>query len=695
MSLRARIILIVALGLLATTGLVLGLQATDRLAAQDREFRSNATMITRLAAQELGGALRFAKAEPVQAVLSDLQASAGEEIAALAAITATGQILAGLGTEGTAPALAALAARAVETAAPARDGLTIAWPVTFGKDNATVGALVIAWSDAAMRAQVMGELLQAGLQTLALALAIGAGLWVLLGRILFAPLARLGAGVRMLAEGGSVALPYRDRRDELGALARDMAAVDAQARAARRIKTALDKARSAVMITDEAGQILYVNEALADLFSRQAAQIARTLPGFRPEAVVGMTLAAFGLAPRQEAGKTMLSLGDRRIEVQTGPVTGEDGSFAGCLLQWSDRTEALATQAAVEAAARAIAAGDFSRRIDVVPEDPLAAAICSSFNSLADAVAAGIDGVVAVAEAMAEGDLSRRIEGRFEGRFAALQGAINDSCARLSELIAGIQSGMAEIDARIRRIAGDAGELADRATSQAASLEETNATLEQIAHSNRQSAETAERASAAAATAAKGAREGAAVVAQAIDAINRIESSSARIAEIVGVIDSISLQTNLLALNAAVEAARAGEAGKGFAVVASEVRTLAQRSSEAARDIRDLIDGSAAEIAQGVELVRRTGSVLDGLVSAIGAAEASSAEIRVQSRDLAGAMREVTTALGHLDGITQANTAMAEETAAGARALHETAGRLAGMVTRFRIAEEQARLHAA
>jgi methyl-accepting chemotaxis protein len=236
-----------------------------------------------------------------------------------------------------------------------------------------------------------------------------------------------------------------------------------------------------------------------------------------------------------------------------------------------------------------------------------------------------------------------------------------------------------------REIAEGADDLSGRTESQAASLEETTATTEELAASVKASAQSAGTARQLAEEAVRVAMEGGATVGSVIEAIDRIEVASRRIAEITAVIDDIAFQTNLLALNAAVEAARAGDAGAGFAVVAAEVRTLAQRSAEAARDISGLIARSKDEVAGGVRLARTAGEALDRIVEASRSVGQRVADISAVTTEQAHGIDQMSEAVAGLDGMTQQNAALAEQSAATASALRQQMTALQASIDAFRI----------
>jgi methyl-accepting chemotaxis protein len=335
--------------------------------------------------------------------------------------------------------------------------------------------------------------------------------------------------------------------------------------------------------------------------------------------------------------------------------------------------------------------GDFSRRVSERFPDAELNALGDGLNRLMETVEKGLGETGRVMGEVARGDLSARIGGVWRGAFATLQRDVNDTVERLAALVSEIAAVSADIESGVNEIASGASEVSQRAEQQAASLEETSATMEEMSSSVKQNADNAARADGMARDAARRAAEGGGLAGEAASAMSEIESSSRRITEIVGLIDSIAFTTNLLALNASVEAARAGEAGKGFAVVASEVRTLAQRSADAARDIRTLIEESASHVEAGVERVGRTREALEGIIAAIETVGATVGEITAAGREQASGVSEISSAISQMDQITQANAALAEEAASNAASLSEQAERLRRQIGAFSTGERGAR----
>jgi len=261
---------------------------------------------------------------------------------------------------------------------------------------------------------------------------------------------------------------------------------------------------------------------------------------------------------------------------------------------------------------------------------------------------------------------------------------------RLSDTVATIQTTSADVGLAAREINMGADDLSKRTEEQASSLEETAATTEELAASVKASAQASKDAARIADEAMQAAESGGAIAGQAVDAMARIETASQKISDIIRVIDDIAFQTNLLALNAAVEAARAGEAGKGFAVVASEVRTLAQRSGEAAKDISGLISSSNAEVGEGVKLVRQAGDQLARILAASQKVAATIADISAASGEQANGIDEMSQAVAHLDEMTQQNAALSEQSAASANSLSGRIEQLNALVATFRTNREAA-----
>lgn len=294
-----------------------------------------------------------------------------------------------------------------------------------------------------------------------------------------------------------------------------------------------------------------------------------------------------------------------------------------------------------------------------------------------------ISGLAAGLGRLAEGDLVYRIETPFAAKAEKLRYDFNVAVEKLMIAMCSIRANSHVIQAGASEIATAADDLSRRTEQQAASLAETAATLDEITTTVKNTAQGATHAQAVVSSAKSDADASGEVVRQAIAAMGEIETSSRHIGQIIGVIDEIAFQTNLLALNAGVEAARAGDAGRGFAVVASEVRALAQRSADAAKEIKGLIETSTAQVAKGVDLVDATGKALGQIVEKVVEIDQVVATIVCGAQEQAAALNEVNTALNDMDRVTQQNAAMVEQTTASVHLLRQEGEELAKLVGRF------------
>ncbi|MCI1074767.1 methyl-accepting chemotaxis protein [Stenotrophomonas maltophilia] len=341
--------------------------------------------------------------------------------------------------------------------------------------------------------------------------------------------------------------------------------------------------------------------------------------------------------------------------------------------------------AEIKQLASAAAAGDFSRRGDAQRFDHDFRLMLENLNAMMAVSDDNLGKLSQLLSAIAEGDLTARMHGDYQGVFARMRDDANTTVAQLTQIVGQIQASASSITLAAGEIASGNSDLSRRTEQQAANLEETAASMEELTSTVRQNAEHARQANQLAIGAQSVASQGGSVVGQVVSTMSAIEASSKKIAQIISVIDGIAFQTNILALNAAVEAARAGEQGRGFAVVASEVRTLAQRSAAAAKEIKGLIDDSVGKVTEGSSLVHQAGSTMGEIVASVQRVTDIMAEISAASQEQSAGIEQVNQTVVQMDETTQQNAALVEEATAAARAMEDQAAQLADAVAIFRL----------
>jgi methyl-accepting chemotaxis protein len=461
--------------------------------------------------------------------------------------------------------------------------------------------------------------------------------------------------------------------DELGELASEIHGFRLASLEAARVRAALDNCPINVIAADNDGVIVYANASVLGLMRRHAGEFRAMVPAFDPEAVVGSRMDIFHRDPGRVRGmigglsgahRQRIKASARTFEIIVSPITGPEGERLGAMLIWDDVTDMLAADQELSAVATAASEGDFSKRITTEGKQGFARDMSAGLNAMSSRVETAVNDFAAVLGDVADGDLTAVVAETYGGGLGELSESINRTVARLAETVGRIQAMSTEVTGAAREINDGAQDLSRRTEAQASSLEQTASTVEELAASVRASAEASAKVCAIAEQARGIAQEGGAIVSRAVEAMSSIDQTSRKISDITTVIEDIAFQTNLLALNAAVEAARAGEAGKGFAVVASEVRSLAQRSSEAAKGITGLIAASNAEVTKGVELVRAAGGALGRIVESSATVASRVSEISAASLEQATGIEEITRAVSKLDEMTQQNAALAEQSAA-------------------------------
>ncbi|MED5619735.1 methyl-accepting chemotaxis protein [Ideonella sp. BN130291] len=309
---------------------------------------------------------------------------------------------------------------------------------------------------------------------------------------------------------------------------------------------------------------------------------------------------------------------------------------------------------------------------------------------LVRAVCRPLQAVVQLADRIAAGDLSVQVQTERTDEIGAVERALARMTDALRQLVGEVRHSADSISTASSEIAHGNQDLSQRTEATASNLQQTASSMAQLSTTVNQSADAARQANQLASSAAAVASRGGEVVSQVVSTMDEINSSSKKIADIIGVIDGIAFQTNILALNAAVEAARAGEQGRGFAVVASEVRSLAQRSAQAAKEIKALIGTSVDKVETGARLVQDAGSTMTEIVASVQRVTDIIGEITAASSEQSGGIGQIHTAVNQLDSMTQQNAALVEQSAAAAESLKDQAHKLAGLVSTFRLQSEPA-----
>ncbi|KAF1698132.1 methyl-accepting chemotaxis protein [Pseudoxanthomonas jiangsuensis] len=464
-----------------------------------------------------------------------------------------------------------------------------------------------------------------------------------------------------------------------------------------RVRTALDSSSIGMIITDDAMDVVYTNPALRGMLESYTDQIVAALPGIDPaRPLVGQPVSVL-----EHGGKVATDFvsrlekdGRAQREMQYGNavfaqnislIRNEAGENVGTVYEWRDRTTEVHVEQEVARVVEAAAAGDLSGRIDTDGKQGFLLQLAVQLNGLLDANAISLSEVSRLLTALSQGDLTTRMEGDFRGVFAQMRDDANATAAQLTSIVGRIQQASASINTGATEIASGNNDLSRRTEQQAANLEETAASMEELTSTVKQNADHARQANQLAVGAASVASQGGQVVGQVVTTMADIQASSRKIADIISVIDGIAFQTNILALNAAVEAARAGEQGRGFAVVATEVRSLAQRSATAAKEIKTLIEDSTSKVANGAQLADQAGKTMGEIVASVQRVTDIMAEISAASQEQAAGIEQVNQTIVQMDETTQQNAALVEEATAAARSMEEQASSLAQAIAVFRI----------
>ncbi|MFC1750318.1 methyl-accepting chemotaxis protein [Pseudomonadota bacterium] len=440
--------------------------------------------------------------------------------------------------------------------------------------------------------------------------------------------------------------------------------------------------------------ITYVNPAVVEMLAKRQNELRQIFPGFDAHNLVGQNIDQFHKNPSHQRGllsdlsrlpvSSKLKLLDLTFQVDATAILGPDGEYMGNMVEWRDLTEQADAEEQMESLIVAAVAGDLEQRLDTSTYSGFMKGLGDQINSMLQAVVSPLRESIRVIQGLAEGDLTQAMAGEYEGEFAQLRDALNSSLANLQRMMGEISQSAGSISGAAGEISQGNTDLSQRTEEQASSIEETASTMEQMTSVVKQNADNARQANQLASGARDQAEKGGAVVGNAINAMSEINASSKKIEDIISVIDEIAFQTNLLALNAAVEAARAGEQGRGFAVVAGEVRSLAQRSAAAAKEIKGLIKDSVSKVEEGSRLVDESGQTLEEIVVASKKVSDIIAEIAAAGQEQASGIDQINKAITQLESVTQQNAALVEEAAAASESMANQSVNMQQLVGQFK-----------
>ncbi len=533
-------------------------------------------------------------------------------------------------------------------------------------------------------------LMMQGQSSLALAgMGMSACLAAVMGRLLYRgirqPVDSLIHHLEKMAQGDYTSQITVHRHDEIGKLTEALKSMQIRAgidftETKRmnvenlRVRNALDIATSAVMIADTGGTIIFMNRMVREILVNETVE---------QEIRQSLQSRLRDLAGQQQIDN--VKIGERTYSLILMPVISESGERAGSVVEWRDRTLELTVEKEVMDIVQAGVSGDFSKRLALAGKEGFFLQLAEGINRLMESTSQALDELAGMLDSLAQGNLTMHITSDFKGTLGKLKDDANVTVDQLAGIMNQIKDAVGLIATASKEIADGNTDLSQRTEQQASNLEKTAASMEELTSTVKQNADNARQANQLAASASGVAIKGGKIVDQVVETMSAINESSKKVVDIISVIDGIAFQTNILALNAAVEAARAGEQGRGFAVVATEVRTLAQRSAAAAKEIKELIGNSVHKVEDGTQLVDQAGKTMGEIVQSVKRVTDIMSEISIASQEQSQGIEQVNQAITQMDEITQQNAALVEQAAAASESMREQADQLSQAVGTFKL----------
>jgi len=473
---------------------------------------------------------------------------------------------------------------------------------------------------------------------------------------------------------------------------------DIENKSTETLKNALEKLQAQVMVADSDLNIVYVNDSAKKMFLSVEKEIRKSIPNFSSNDLIGSNIDQFHKNPHHQRSlftnsKTthiaQFKIGDATIGFIAHPIFDSSGVNLGTVVEWENKTQQIGIEDEIYDIVNSSLNGDLTKRISLENKDGFYRNISYSINDLLSVNQLVIEETSRVLKGLSEGSLNDEMSYDYAGSYNELKIHANNTISKLHHVLTNVKQSSEQVHSGAQEISQGNLNLSNRTEDQAMSLEKTAAAMEEMTGTVRQNADNANDANRLASSTKEQAENSGSIVKNAILAMAEIKTSSNKIADIIGVIDEIAFQTNLLALNAAVEAAHAGDQGRGFAVVASEVRNLAQRSAEAAKEIKDLIKDSVDKVDTGTDLVNQSGNALEEIVDSVKKVSDIIAEIATANQEQSTGIEQVNQSVLQMDESTQQNAAMVEQVAAASEALGEQSNELTQMMSFFSLSSNE------